>query len=75
MKKTSVYLTEGEVARLERLARQEGSSQASIIRKAITSYVPAPRRDRNFAMAASGDGPGGSIADVPEEEYLEGFGE
>lgn len=31
--------------------------------------------DRNFALAGCADGPGGSVADIPEEELLEGFGE
>ena len=32
-------------------------------------------RVRPFAMIGVGEGPGGSIADVPEEERLKGFGE
>jgi predicted DNA-binding protein len=75
MKKTSVYLGEDEVERLERLARQEGVSQAEVIRRAINSYTPRTTRDRDFALARVGRGPGGSVADVPEDELLEGFGE
>ncbi|MFN2543526.1 MAG: CopG family transcriptional regulator [Actinomycetota bacterium] len=75
MKKTSVYLTEAEIERLKRLARQEGVSQAQVIRDAVTSYAPRTRASRDFALARSGRGPGGSIADIPEEELIEGFGE
>ncbi len=75
MKKTSVYLTEAEVERLVLLAEREGTSQATIVRKAIAAYEPERRGDRNFAGARSFDGPGDSVADIPEEELLEGFGE
>jgi predicted DNA-binding protein len=74
MKKTSVYLSEEDVRRLGLLARDEGRSQAEIIRRAIASYVPERKPDRNFAMDGVGEGPGDSIADIPEEEYLKGFG-
>jgi hypothetical protein len=75
VKKTSVYLTEAEVDRLAWLAEREGISQAEVIRKAIGAYTPERLGDRNFLLARSGEGPGGSIADVPEEELLRGFGE
>jgi hypothetical protein len=75
MKKTSLYLTDAEVERLRRLARLEHTSQAEIVRRAIAAYVPTGGADRDFALFRSGKGPGGSIADVPEEELLKGFGE
>jgi hypothetical protein len=74
MTKTSVYLTEDEVARLAELARREGTSQAEIIRRAIGQYRPTGQGDRRFAVAGVAAGPGGSIADVPESEQLAGFG-
>lgn len=73
MDKTSVYLTAEERARLAALAAREGVSQAEVIRRAIRVYEPRPG-DRNFALSASGDGPGGSMADLPEEELLDGLG-
>lgn len=73
--KTSVYLTDEEVARLVRLADREGLSQAEIIRRAIRSYQPSRRGDRNFAMAGVADGPGGSVAGIDGEFLLDGFGE
>jgi predicted DNA-binding protein len=75
MRKTSVYLGEEQAERLARLARQEGRSQAEILREAVASYQPKRAEDRNFALAGSGRGDGSSIADVPEEALLDGFGE
>ena len=75
MRKTSVYLDDEQAERLARLARQEGRPQAEILREAVAMYQPKPSEDRNFALAGSGRGDGSSIADVPEEELLEGLGE
>ncbi len=75
MRKTSVYLDEDQAKRLAGLAQQEGRPQAEILREAVATYQPRPSQDRDFAMAGSGRGDGSSIADVPEEEQLEGFGE
>ena len=75
MRKTSVYLDEGQAERLARLAREEGRSQAEVLREAIASYQPKPSHDGNFALAGSGHGDGSSIADIPEEDLLQGFGE
>lgn len=75
MHKTSVYLTPEETARLAALAEREGTSQAEVIRRAIRLYEPERKGDRNFALLGIADGPGGSIADVPESELLEGFGD
>jgi predicted DNA-binding protein len=75
MQKTSVYLDHEQAERLARLAREEGRSQAAVLRDAIATYRPKPTQDRNFALSGIGRGDGTSIADVPEEELLEGFGE
>lgn len=75
VRKTSVYLSDEDRRRLATLAKRERTSQAQVIRRAIASYVP--RRVEGgggFALARSGEGPGGSIADVPEDELVEGFG-
>jgi predicted transcriptional regulator len=74
VKKTSVYLTEREEARLERLSRALGRTKAAIIREAIATYEPVPP-DREFRMAGAGHGPGDSVADLTEEELLDGFGD
>jgi Ribbon-helix-helix protein, copG family len=75
VRKTSVYLDEEQADRLARLAREEGRPQAEILREAVASYRPRAPQDRNFVLAGSGHGNGSSIADVPDEELLEGFGE
>jgi Ribbon-helix-helix protein, copG family len=75
MKKTSVYLTEGEADRLAELARVEGRPQAEVLRAAIAQYRTLGSGDRAFAVTRSGRGPAGtSVAEVPEEELLRGFG-
>ncbi len=77
MRKTSVYLDEQQAERLVRLARQEGRSQAEILREAVAAYQPAPRRDRDFALAAGFpriDDDRRPISQIPDHELLEGFG-
>jgi predicted transcriptional regulator len=77
MRKTSVYLDSTQVARLSRLAREEGRSQAEILRAAVDAYQPQTSRDRNFALAAGfrriDDDPR-PISQIPEHELLDGFG-
>ncbi|HLM86396.1 MAG TPA: CopG family transcriptional regulator [Solirubrobacteraceae bacterium] len=77
MRKTSVYLDHVQVERLVRLSRQEGRSQAEILREAIEAYEPAPPRDRDFALAAGfqriDDDPR-PISEIPQDVLLEGFG-
>ncbi len=75
MRKTSVYLTEADAERLARLAELEGRPQAAIIRDAIARYERPVVGDRNFAMMGAGRGDGRSVADIPDEELYEGFGE
>lgn len=75
MRKTSIYLSPAEEARLRELARLTGKSQSEIVREAIESYrVP----DRNFAMLndhPGEGGPGDSMADHLSKQLLKGFGE
>lgn len=77
MRKTSVYLNDQQAERLARLARQEGRSQAEILREAVAGYQPKPSRNRDFALAAGFtriDGDRRPISQIPEHELLEGFG-
>lgn len=74
MRKTSVYLNDELAKRLARLARETGVSQAEVLRAAIASYRPAPSTDRAFALEGCVTGPGGSVADIDEDELLRGFG-
>jgi predicted transcriptional regulator len=78
MRKTSVYLDDAQAIRLARLARQQGTSQAEILREAVASYEPAPSPDRSFALAAGFsrvDKDPRPISAIPDDELLEGFGE
>jgi hypothetical protein len=74
VRKTSVYLSEQDAARLALLAEQEGVSQADVIRRAIRHYAPPRGHTRRFAMSGVAAGPGGSVADLSDEELLDGFG-
>ena len=77
MRKTSVYLDDAQAERLARLAREEGRSQAEVLREAVDAYQPLPSVDRDFALAAGfgriDDDPR-PISQIPENELLEGFG-
>jgi predicted DNA-binding protein len=78
MRKTSVYLDDAQAQRLARLAREEGRSQAEILREAVETYRPKPSSDRDFALAAGfrrTDDDRRQISQIPEDELLEGFGE
>ena len=74
MKKTSIYLDDADLARLQRLARTEGRSQAEIVRSAIAVYDAQRKPNRTFAIDGAWEGDGNSVADIPEEELLRGFG-
>lgn len=74
MKKTSIYLDEMSAEIVRKLAEQEKCSQADIIRRAIEAYGARLQSDRNFALTASWKGDGTSVADISEEELLDGFG-
>ena len=74
VRKSSVYLTEQQAERLARLAREEGRSQAEILREAIASYRPSGSDDRDFALDGCVTGDGSSVADVDEAQLLRGFG-
>ena len=77
MRKTSVYLDDDQAERLARLARQEGRSQAEILRAAVATYEPPTSRDREFEIAAGFprvDVDARPISEIPDEELLEGFG-
>ena len=45
-----------------------------MVRAALASYEAQLTTERRFSMAACADGDGRSVADIPEEELLEGFG-
>ena len=74
VRKTSVYLDDADVERLRRLAAEEGRSQAEIVRAALSVYEQARSAAREFALEGAWAGDGSSVADVPEEDLLAGFG-
>ena len=74
VKKTSVYLSDEDEARLQTLARRNGVTRAAVIRRALVLYESQEVSDRNFAMVGMWEGDGTSIADVPDEELFKGFG-
>jgi hypothetical protein len=74
-RKSSIYLTERELSHLASLSRQEGRPQAEIIRDAIVAYPGRRAGARTFAIDGVGEGPGDSVADLPDDELLEGFGD
>ena len=75
MRKTSLYLDDGDAYRLRRLSEMEGRSQAEIIRAAIATYEAIRKGGRNFALTGAWEGDGTSIADVADEDLFRGFGE
>ena len=78
MKKTSIYLTPEDEARLERLVQRERKSRAEIIRAALAQFEARPQQPRQFHLDGCFEGDGRSIADFSAEEMAElmkGFGE
>ncbi len=70
-----VDLDDDDVHWLRDVADTLGRTEEEVIRAAVRHYVGASRRPRSFAMDGVSRGPGGSVADIPEEELLKGFGE
>lgn len=75
MKQTRAYLTEAETDVLSALAEREGQSKASLLRAALAAYEAQTFVPRCFSLDGCVTGDGTSIADVPDEELLKGFGE
>jgi hypothetical protein len=72
MVKTTVYLPDDLKRRVERVAAQQGRSEAEVIRAALDRYTDAAARPRpRLPLFESG------IPDLAErtDEYLAGFGE
>ena len=77
MRKTSLYLGEEDLDLLKRLASSPPASQAKVLREALALYAvrTLPQDGRGFALFGVAEGPGDSVADIPESELLKGFGE
>lgn len=74
-RKTSVYFSEDDSETLRGLSEQMQVSQAKVLQEALAAYYVEQSPDRDFAFAATFDGDGTSIADIPENELMKGFGE
>lgn len=72
MKKTTVYLPEELKASLERVAHQEGCSEAELIREAVKARVEERRRPPVVPLSR---GIGDPTYAERVDERLDGFGE
>jgi predicted transcriptional regulator len=75
MKQYTITLDDEQAERLQRMAATEMKSEEQLLRDLIARYAVESGHERVFAMQGVVDGPEGSFADVPEDEYLKGFGE
>ena len=77
MKRTTVYLDDHTLERLQRIAEASGKTQAAVIREAIAVYSTSRgsrRPPRSVGMGGSGGGGGGGDLSERAEELLDGFG-
>ena len=70
-----VDLDDDDIHWLRDVADTLGQTEEDVIRAAVRHYIGASRRPRVFSMSGIDEGDGSSIADIPEEELLKGFGE
>lgn len=71
VKKTTVYLPDGLKSRLERVAREQGRSEADVLRLALDTYLRRERPRPTLPLFASGE-----VAPVENlDEAMRGFGE
>lgn len=73
MRKTTLYLPEDLKVSLERLASEEGTSEAELIREGIRQVVEQRRRPRP-RIPLETEGLGDPTAAERVDELLEGFG-
>ena len=75
MKQYTIMLDDEQVERLKRMAETEMKSEDQLIADIIKRYAVESGHERVFAMFGAGRGPGGSVADIPDDELMKGFGE
>jgi hypothetical protein len=73
MLKTTVYLPDALKERLERAARDNGVSEADVIRAALDEYTRSTVRPRPRLPLVDVVGPG-DLAERVDERLAEGFG-
>jgi Arc/MetJ-type ribon-helix-helix transcriptional regulator len=74
MRKTTVYLPDELKGQLERCAREQGRSEADVIRSALSEYTARNGRPRPRIPLVRGTGVSTNVADRVDELLAEGFG-
>jgi hypothetical protein len=75
MKQLTITLDDEQAERLERIAKTEMKSEEQLLLDILRRYAVDSGHERVFAMDGIVHGPGGSVADIPDEELMKGFGE
>src|SRR4051794_35942679 len=75
MKRYTISLDDEQVERLQRMAHTEMKTEDQLLSDRINRYAVESGHGRCFAMEAAGRGPGGSVADISDDELMRGFGE
>ena len=75
MKQYTITLDDEQAERLQRMAATEMKSEEQLLHDLIARYAVESGHERVLAMDGIVHGPGGSVADIPEEELMKGFGE
>jgi len=75
MTQHSVAIDDETMERLQRMAETEMKSASQLLHDVLKRYAVESGHERVFAMDRIVYGPGGSVADVPEDELMRGFGE
>lgn len=75
MPSITIELSADEIDDLRTVAAEQGISEADLVRAALGRYRRRRFPFRYSVLDGSVEGDGTSVADIPEEEYLKGFGE
>jgi hypothetical protein len=75
MKQYTITLDDEQVERLKRMAETEMKSEDQLIADIIKRYAVESGYERVFAIDGIVHGPGGSVAEIPDDELMTGFGE
>lgn len=72
MRKTTVYIDEGDLRAIRRLAKQRGRPEAELIREAVAQYARNAGRPKFKSLGIVAGS--GNLADRSDEALAEGFG-
>lgn len=70
MKRTTIFLDEATLLRLQRTARREGKSAALLVREAVTRYLDGPTGESRVPSVAGKFTSGKRNTAEKVEEYL-----